>query len=215
MRCCQPHAPSCALLVPLNLLPMSPSFPLLTLYPSDPSPLLQARAQDPDAAQSVGDKTEEALAYLHAGGGAGWNMQLAVTRTMSTDASGVLQSVGSHMAGMGSLLAGEMLLENASGSYHTGGGLGASVTRGSQAGHANGGGGSHFGPAGRGAAGGMGRGDMYTATREMNSLNRRAAALLETQAACERAAEERWRSAAAVSDVWLGSFLETVEVDDW
>lgn len=40
----------------------------------------QQRAMDPDQAGSLVDKTEEALQFLNAGGGAGWNMQVRTAR---------------------------------------------------------------------------------------------------------------------------------------
>uniref|UniRef100_A0A7S3QP91 Uncharacterized protein n=1 Tax=Dunaliella tertiolecta TaxID=3047 RepID=A0A7S3QP91_DUNTE len=67
----------------------------------------QTRPADPDGASP--DKTEEAIAFLNAGGGAGWNMQVDRTSSASR-ANSTLHSVGT-MPGMGSLLAHEMLLD--------------------------------------------------------------------------------------------------------
>lgn len=53
------------------------------------------------------------------------------------------------------------------------------------------------------------------ATREVNSLNRRAANLLEQQLKLEAAAEERWKVALPNEDRWLGCFLPAVEIDEW
>lgn len=43
-----------------------------------------------------------------------WSLQVGITRTASTDASGMQFSVGTGTLGTGSLLAGEMLLEDGS-----------------------------------------------------------------------------------------------------
>jgi len=149
----------------------------------------QTRMQDPDAAGSCNDKTEDALQYLQAGGGAGWNMQVNVTRTASGEASGMMFSMGNGTLGNGSLLAGDMLLDD--GSYAATGVLSGSLKR------------------------GMARGEVPTATREVNSLNRRAAALLQQQVELERAADERWRESIAASGAWIGNYMDTVEIDDW
>lgn len=60
-----------------------------------------------------------------------------------------------------------------------------------------------------------GGGGLLTATREVNSLNRRAAHLLQQQAELEAAAEARWRASLAASgDAWIGDHLDTVR-DRW
>lgn len=142
----------------------------------------QQRTAAEDAGAASPDKIDEAMAYLAAGGGQGWNMQVACPRTTSTDASG-LHSVGTH--GNGSLLAGEMLLDD--GSYTAGNGLARAASK-----HPHG----------------------DSATRQINSVNRRALHLLEQQCQLERQAEERWNTSLG-SDNWLGHHMATVEIDDW
>jgi hypothetical protein len=57
---------------------------------------------------------------------------------------------------------------------------------------------------------------MLAATREVNSLNRRAVNLLQQQQELERAAEQRWRQVASTApEAWIGNLFETVEIDDW
>ena len=55
------------------------------------------------------------------------------------------------------------------------------------------------------------------ATREVASLNRRAQDALSQQIELERKADERWQvvSTCAQTEVWVGTFLDSVDVDDW
>lgn len=144
----------------------------------------QQRVIDPENA-SCSDKVEDALQFLQAGGGAGWNLQSrGLARTVSTDLSGsVVHSIGTF--GNGSLLGQELLLD---GSYTY------SLTAGSLA--------------------RVSGSEVLQATREMNSMNRRAANLLQQQVELERQAAERW-SNVATADNWIANRLDVVEIDDW
>jgi hypothetical protein len=103
--------------------------------------------------------------------------------------SGVFGSVGT-LQGNGSILTGELLLDD--GSYTAG----SLLRGGGSRGHRN--------------------VDLMAATREVNSLNRRAVNLLQQQQELERAAEQRWRElASSAPEAWIGNLFETVEIDDW
>eukprot|EP00195_Chlamydomonas_chlamydogama_P003391 CAMPEP_0202914298 /NCGR_PEP_ID=MMETSP1392-20130828/62740_1 /ASSEMBLY_ACC=CAM_ASM_000868 /TAXON_ID=225041 /ORGANISM="Chlamydomonas chlamydogama, Strain SAG 11-48b" /LENGTH=503 /DNA_ID=CAMNT_0049605899 /DNA_START=304 /DNA_END=1814 /DNA_ORIENTATION=- len=138
----------------------------------------QTRPIDPQNA-SVGDTMEEALQFLTAGGGTGWNMQLnANNRTTSTDIGSYMNSVGT--LGAGSMSFGMDMLLNEDGSQRTGGPM------------------------------------ALEATREVASLNRRAAQLVMKQAELEQQAEARWKeSFTSNNDRWVGNLLETVQIDEW
>ncbi|KAL6758339.1 hypothetical protein V8C86DRAFT_2600051 [Haematococcus lacustris] len=153
----------------------------------------QQRCLEADGTGSCHDKTEDALQFLHAGGGAGWHMQVGATMG-TTSVEGSKQSQGT-LQGLGSLTAQDLLLMD-DGSYQ----YGSSLMRGGQS------------LTGRPLAGGAG---MLAATREVASMNRRAVQLLAQQQELERAADERWRQSCGAADNWIGTYLNTVEIDEW
>ncbi|KXZ53349.1 hypothetical protein GPECTOR_7g1244 [Gonium pectorale] len=58
-------------------------------------------------------------------------------------------------------------------------------------------------------------GDMLQASREVASLHRRAALVLQQQMDCERQAEQRVQESLAVGPAWVGQFLPVVQIDEW
>lgn len=56
-----------------------------------------------------------------------------------------------------------------------------------------------------------------TATRELQHKIRNAHRVLRQQKECEERAEERWQQLSAIDpgDRWVGSYLDTAQVDDW
>ncbi|GBF98655.1 hypothetical protein Rsub_11649 [Raphidocelis subcapitata] len=163
----------------------------------------QARQLDPAASTGEdGDGVDDLLAVLGACGAAPWEL----SRTASDGGEGSMHGRGT--AGSVSLLGQEAMLVE-------GDGGGGGVSREPSFYGSPGGGraarpGSSLGgrPAGAGAG---------AATRELTATARRATQLLRAQSAAERAAEARWREAAAPpgGEVWVGALLPAVEVDTW
>ena len=152
----------------------------------------QTREVDPAEDATSGDKTEEALQFLRAGGGNGWNMQLRIAQSSqatSSDMASLMNSLNRNgsLRGFDSEMLSELSEE----------------------------------PEGGRCRGGGGGAGMMEATREVGSLHRRAAQLAKQQLELEELAQQRWAKvmAAAPGDGSSSSAgvetIPTVEIDDW
>eukprot|EP00198_Chlamydomonas_reinhardtii_P004739 XP_001694075.1 predicted protein [Chlamydomonas reinhardtii] len=180
-------------------------------------PAEQSRT-DADRAGSVnnGDQLEEALAYLAATGATTTttvSLQIANTssarggRRMARNESSGGQGPCGTMSRDGSLVLGQMgsLVGTLGGGPSTLGNadwpLGAS--------------GSGSFTSGPRLLGRQPSGEMLQASREVASLNRRAAVVLQQQLDCEQQADRRVQESLAQGPPWVGHYIPVVQIDEW
>ncbi|PNW76231.1 hypothetical protein CHLRE_12g542750v5 [Chlamydomonas reinhardtii] len=173
---------------------------------------------DADRAGSVnnGDQLEEALAYLAATGATTTttvSLQIANTssarggRRMARNESSGGQGPCGTMSRDGSLVLGQMgsLVGTLGGGPSTLGNadwpLGAS--------------GSGSFTSGPRLLGRQPSGEMLQASREVASLNRRAAVVLQQQLDCEQQADRRVQESLAQGPPWVGHYIPVVQIDEW
>ena len=150
----------------------------------------QVREVDPADETGDGDKTEEALQFLKAGGGNGWNMQVRVGRTTSSDMASLVNSLNRNgsLRGIDSELLSELTEEGLE---------------------------EHMG---KHAGGGTTRTPLMQpcmeATREMSALHKRAAELSMQQQLLEQQAQLRWHKAATGGEAWVAGSVPTVEIEE-
>ncbi|KAG2438355.1 hypothetical protein HYH02_010811 [Chlamydomonas schloesseri] len=173
---------------------------------------------DADRAGSVntGDQLEEALAYLAATGATTTttvSLQIGNTssarggRRMARAESSSGQGPCGTMSRDGSLVLGQMgsLVGTLGGGPSTLGNadwpLGAS--------------GSGSFTSGPRLLGRQPSGEMLQASREVASLNRRAAVVLQQQLDCEQQADRRVQESLAQGPPWVGHYIPVVQIDEW
>ncbi|KAG2492790.1 hypothetical protein HYH03_008950 [Edaphochlamys debaryana] len=172
------------------------------------------QARNPErSASSAGDALEEALAYLNATGATtttSVSMQIAnAPRRGRRGGGGALGGAGSNGPGWELSLEGSQMLASLVGTT-LGGTLGQDWPLG-----AAGGSGSGSFTTGPRILGRQQSGELLAATREVASLNRRAAVVLQQQLECELNAERRVQESLAPGPPWVGHHIPVVQIDEW
>ncbi|GLC68199.1 hypothetical protein PLESTF_000659300 [Pleodorina starrii] len=175
----------------------------------------QAEQSRTDAACSAPkDQMEEALAYLNATN-ATTTVSMQIANTSNRGGGGRGGGAGLH--GSGSRGGGGMSLDGSlmltSGMVGTLGAAGSTLGGDWQLGACGSGSGSFT--SGPRILGRQPSGELLAASREVASLNRRAAAVLQQQMDCELQAERRVQESLGQGPPWVGQLIPIVQIDEW